>query len=149
MAHHSLPRQGELHPSKAPGWTGRSQRWLCHESTPVSAAPRSPLHACTRTFPLGLGWVAPCSAFGAFAHSRLPSLRAPSRITSRGTSSRGTSCVMWQRRCHEASRTCMRMCRGVVARATSLLLPTGTWLRSPPCCRAWLCFLECACAASQ
>lgn len=103
-------------------------------------------------------WVGLHPAFGVFAHSLLPSLRAPSRITSRGTSSRGTNCATWQRRCHEASHTCMKMCRGVVVRATSLRLPTGTQLRSSPqplhprTCAAVAesaCFLECACVCQQ
>ena len=64
------------------------------------------------------------------------SSRAPSRITSRGTSSRGTNCVTWQRPCQEASHTFMRMCPGAVARATSRLLPTGTWVSSCLSC-AW------------
>lgn len=60
------------------------------------------------------------------------SSRAPSRITSRGTSSRGTSCVMWQRRCQEVSPTCTRTCPGAVVRATSRLSRTGTWVSSCP-----------------
>lgn len=60
------------------------------------------------------------------------SSRAPSRITSRGTSSRGTSCVTWQRRCQEVSPTCTRTCPGAVVRATSRLSRTGTWVSSCP-----------------
>ena len=60
------------------------------------------------------------------------SCRAPSRITSRGTSSHGTSCVTWQRPCPEASHICMRTYPGAGARATSRLSPTGTRVSSRP-----------------
>lgn len=105
--------------------------------TPVPGAPLTLGHFLWQELSLcplcvfaevGLGCLLSC-IWSFCPQSVLSSFRAPSRITSRGTSSPGTNCVMWQRQCHEASRTCMRMCPGAVARATSLLLPTGTWVK--------------------
>lgn len=101
-------------------------RCTCH-SGPLSGA-RIITLPVLRIAEAGLGCILSC-IWSFCPQSVLPSFRAPSRITSRGTSSPGTNCVMWQRQCHEASRTCTRMCPGAVARATSLLLPTGTWIK--------------------
>lgn len=113
-------------PPANPSWS--------HASCVLVPASQEPGQPAVQT--ASWGWARPVLSPEPAPHPCASSSRAPSRITSRGTSSLGTSCVTWQRRCPEVSRTCTRTCPGAVARATSRLSPTGTWVSSQPPC-AW------------